>query len=110
MTGDRPYQYEIHTGPIDLGSVFVPLDTKNWKRPRILSVENLGGVLNIKISEELNERNVTSVEFVNQNEEPELPPNTFKINTRTHIAIDENYMYVWVPSQNRWKRSILSVW
>jgi hypothetical protein len=89
----------------------IQLDSKNWKRPRALTLEVLAGVLNVKVSDEvIYERNVTSVEYVNQEGNPEIPPNTFRVNTRTHIAVDDNYLYVWVPSLNRWKRLILSSW
>jgi len=112
MSENRPYQHDIYKPDdnVNLSSLFVTLDSKNWKRPRTLSLENLGGVLNIKFEEDLSERNVTSVEFINQDEFPTLPPNTFKVNTRTHIAVDENYLYVWVTSLNKWKRIILSSW
>lgn len=104
----RPYQYEkISSEEFDLSSIYIPIDSKNWKRPRALSLENLNGVLNIKV---VGEESVTSVEYINQEENPKLPPETFRVNTKTHIAVDENYIYVWVPSVSRWKRSILSQW
>lgn len=112
MDAKRPYQYEKATlgENINPKVTYIPIDSGNWKRPRILTIENFSGLLEIKFNEELLQRNVTSVDFVNQDVEPELPPNTFKVNTKTHIAIDDNYMYVWVPSKSRWKRIILSEW
>lgn len=94
----------------DFKNIFISIESKLWKRPGHLSLENLGGVLDIKINDEFKERNVTSVEYVNQEQNPNLPPNTFNVNTRTHIAVDENYLYVWIPSLKRWKRIILSDW
>ena len=95
----------------NLNNVFVQVESKGWRRPQTLTLENLGGILNVKVSEQIFvERNVTSVEYVNQEESPELPPNTFKVNTRTHIAVDDNYLYVWIPSLNRWKRTLLGTW
>lgn len=95
---------------LDLINTFVNVDSKLWKGPRPLSLQNLGGVLNIKIDDEINERNVTSVEYINQEENPKLPPETFNINLRTHIAVDENYLYVWIDSLKKWKRILLSDW
>ncbi len=108
MDDRRPHEFSPEES---LGDIFFPVESKNWRRPRTLTLQNLGGILSIKLSEEvLAERNVTAVQYVNQEENPELPPNTFAINTRTHIAVDDNYIYVWVPSLNRWKRAMLSIW
>jgi len=102
--------YEISEG-VNLADIFIEIESKSWRRPRTLTIQNLGGVLSVKLNEEaLAERNVTSVEYVNQEENPELPPDTFRVNTRTHIAVDDNYIYVWVPSLKRWKRALLSTW
>jgi len=94
---------------LNLTGTFIEIESKNWKRSRMLSLENLGGLLEVKV-QDISDRNVTSVEFTNQEEFPQLPPNAKKVNTRTHIAVDENYLYVWVPSLNRWKRTMLSFW
>jgi hypothetical protein len=107
---EKIYVYENTVSAEELVGCYVPVDSKNWRRPRALTLESLAGVLNVKVNEDIVDRNVTSVEYVNQESNPELPPNTFKINTRTHIAVDDNYLYVWVPSLNRWKRIILSSW
>jgi hypothetical protein len=97
------------TENLDLENTYIELESKSWKRHRMLSLENLQGVLEVKV-QDISDRNVTSVEYVNQEEFPELPPNTFNVNTKTHIAVDENYLYVWVPSLKRWKRTLLSNW
>jgi hypothetical protein len=108
MDDRRPHEFSPEES---LGDIFFSIESKNWRRPRTLTLQNLGGALSVQISEEvLAERNVTSVEYVNQESNPDLPPNTFRVNTRTHIAVDDNYIYVWVPSLNRWKRALLSIW
>jgi len=94
---------------VNLEDTYVQLESRSWKRPRMLSLENLNGVLSIKVAD-FADRNVTAVEFVNQNEYPDVPPNSFNVNTRTHIAVDDNYIYVWVPTAKRWKRALLSSW
>ncbi len=112
MESKRPYQYEKTNidEHIDPTTTYVPVDSGNWKRPRILTIKNFSGLLEIKFNNELLQRNVTAVDYVNQGENPELPPDTFQVNTRTHIAVDDNYIYVWIPSQSRWKRTILCEW
>ena len=109
MNDKRPYQYELNppSSKIDLQNVYVPIDSGAWKRPRAITVENLAGYLTVEVADDLN---VSAVEYVNQADSPETPPNTFRVNTRAHIAIDDNYLYVWIPSQNRWKRSLLAEW
>ena len=109
MPEKRPYQFEKFPPNVDLdlASVYVPLDSNGWKRQRIITLENLSGYISVKVHDDLN---VSAVEYVNQADSPETPPNTFRVNTRAHIAIDDNYLYVWIPSQNRWKRSLLAEW
>lgn len=109
----RPYLYDKITPDesLDLSGIIIPIDYRDWKRPRNLSIENLGGLLSIKINENLfKERNVTSVEYLNQEQNPELPPETYKVNLKTHIAVDDNYLYVWVETKKKWKRCLLSDW
>lgn len=106
----RPYQYTQITDGFDTKTTFVTIDAGGWKRPYALSLENLKGVLKVNVNEDLEERNVTSVEYKGQEENPLLPPNTLRVNTRTHIAVDDNYLYVWIPSLKRWKRTLLSGW
>lgn len=89
---------------------FIKVDSKDFQRPCTISLEVVGKILQISIDDEIFERNVTSVEFEGQDKDPTLPPNTFKISEKTHIAVDENYLYVWVPQLEKWKRMLLSDW
>ena len=109
MTDKRPYKLEKLSplSKIDPRNVYVPVESPGWKRPRILTIENLAGYLTVEVADDLN---VSAVDYVNQSDEPQRPPDTSRVNTRAHIAIDDNYLYVWVPSQKRWKRSLLSEW
>ena len=121
MGTERPHRLERADGTLDLSNVYIEVDHPSWSRPCTLTLETLGSSLQIKVNENyleqlvkndvlLKECNVTSVEVVNQNEFPFLPPHTFSVNVRTHIAIDENYLYVWVPQLSKWKRILLSDW
>ena len=56
------------------------------------------------------DRNLTSIKFSNQEDAPELPPDTEAIVERSYIAIDNNYLYIWLDSLKKWKRTPLSEW
>jgi uncharacterized protein YuzE len=104
---EKVFVYEEGVSPEELAGTFISIDSKNWRRPRAVTLDGLSEVLNIKVGED---KNVTAVEYVHQDDNPEIPPNTIKVDTKTHIAVDDNYLYVWVPSLNRWKRMLLSTW
>lgn len=46
--------------------------------------------------------------FNNQDVSINLPPKNASEVLAMHIAVDDNYLYVWV--KNRWKRTLLSNW
>jgi len=98
-----------HIIPKDLSKAFIPVDSKNWRKPKILSIQDLVNNININVSESRNS-NITAIKYTNQHSKPKLPPDTNRVDTKAHIAIDDNYIYVWVPALKRWKRSILSEW
>lgn len=95
---------------LNLEDTYININSKYWKEPKTLSLDNIGGLLSVNISEELNQKNVTCVEYSNQDKNPELPPETYNVDIKTHIAIDDNYLYVWIKSLKKWKRIILSNW
>jgi hypothetical protein len=115
MGVERPHRLERITQLNNLSDIFIEVDYPAWPRTCALTLEILNNTLQVKaneqyIDEKLRDQNVTSVEFINQNIDPSLPPNTFPVNVKTHIAVDENYLYVWVPISNKWKRILLSDW
>lgn len=89
---------------------FLPVDSNEWRKSGIISIEKLGKILQISIDEDILKRNVTAVKFSEQNEIAELPPESLPVDPKTHISVDENYLYVWVPQSKRWKRIPLSIW
>ena len=96
---------------ISLDGIFIPIDSAAWRKPYIISVERLGNAIQLKIDEEaLKTRNVTAVKFENQDLLPERPPESLSITDRTHIAINENFLYVWIPQVKKWKRIPLAEW
>jgi len=115
---ERPHRLE-KVSINDLAELFIEVDSPSWPRTCALTLEVLNNSLHIKANEDyldelvknkLIENNVVSVQFINQNENPTLPPNTFPLISKTHIAVDENYLYVWVPICDKWKRILLSDW
>lgn len=109
MKDERFYKNHI-IEKFDPSKTFIKVDGTSFRRPSSITLENVGKELKIRIEEDLSERNLTSVEFTNQNENPKLPPNSLPVVPKTHIAVDENYLYVWIPKISRWKRLLLSDW
>jgi hypothetical protein len=94
---------------IDLKNTVMKLDNGLWKVPLTISLERLGKELKVNIEEDISERNVSSIEENKNEKQPFIPPVTNPVQ-KTYITIDENYLYVWIPSQKRWKRALLSEW
>lgn len=101
---------EIGNLELDLENTFIDINSRIWKNPRTLSLENLGGVLSIKVNENIKGKNVSSIQFVDQNKQPNANPNKYKTIEKTYISVDDNYLYVWIPNLNKWKRILLSNW
>lgn len=107
---DRFYKEDKNAPEINKDKTFIQIDSGDWRKPYILSIERLGETLQIKLDRDLSNFNVTSVKFDNQNFVPERSPESLPITNKSHLAVDENYLYIWVPQSNRWKRVPLSIW
>ena len=98
----------------DPAKTFVQIDIELFRKPYIISLENIGNSLKLKFNNDINkfinERNVISVEYVDQAFNKELMPLNTPISKKTYISIDENYIYVWIPKLEKWKRVLLSDW
>ena len=101
--------YKVVDG-LDITKSFVLVDSASFKKPCTISLEKIGKAIEIKINEDIANKNVYSLEFSEQESNPQLPPNTLPLSTKTHISVDENYLYVWIPQSSRWKRILLSEW
>ena len=97
-------KYNIISDPsvIKGDRTFLTVDSKDWRTPQLLSLETLSKTL----PPPPENAGVSNVEFSNQDQEPEAPPGSSI--QKAYIAVDENYLYVWVNS--RWKRTPLSEW
>ena len=106
---DRIYRfYRAKTEELDHNTI-IPVDNTRWKATRGLTLELLGEKLQVVINEGLlDDRNVSSVAFNNQDQFPEVPPGVKK--ERAHLSVDENYLYVWIDSKKKWKRAPLADW
>ena len=94
--------------PID--NAFLPIDSGEWRKPYIISVERIGKAIQLRIDEDAAKRNVTAVKYSGQGLVPDLSPESLPVDSRTHLSVDENYLYVYVPQVQKWKRLPLSEW
>lgn len=95
---------------LDLNQIFVPLYSRGWRQPQSISLKNFADKIEISVNEEalskINPSSVSSVPASDIEIKPTAPPGSKMI--KSYIAIDENYLYVWVG--NRWKRTLLAEW
>lgn len=104
---DKQHQAE----EVDIDTTMVQIDNQSFRQPKIISVAGMAHSLNVQFSKELvKDRNLSILEFDSQEIEPEESPNPEAIVQKTFMAIDENFLYVWIPSLKKWKRIPLSNW
>ena len=101
--------YKVVEG-LDITKSFVLVDSVDFKKPCTITIEKIGQSIEIQLNEDIAGKNVYSMVFSEQESNPQLPPDTLPISAKTHISVDENYLYVWVPQSSRWKRIPLSEW
>jgi hypothetical protein len=107
---DRFFKGIRNLEQLDIVNSYVLVDNSGFKAPHVISVENIGKSLGLKIEGDLSAMNVSSVEMTGQESNPALPPDSVSFIPKTHIAVDENYLYVWIPKISKWKRLLLSDW
>ena len=111
MISERFYKGQETEEENNFLNCFLPIDNGSRKRPRIISVINLGNSIKLQLeNEKFADRNVSSLQFQKQDIEVDAMPEPSCLVEKSYIAISENYLYVWIPSLNRWKRTILSSW
>jgi hypothetical protein len=89
---------------------FIKIDGIDFKRPVAISASDLSKVLLSEIDEDMTRKNVSGVEFNGQDEDPTKEPEKISISDQINIAIDDSYLYIWVPSLKKWKRIMLGDW
>jgi len=60
----------------------------------------------LRVNTSVSSSNIHLVEFENQDTNPALPRHARKLDINLELAIDDNFLYVWI--KNRWKRIPLS--
>lgn len=102
----RYLQEKFDSRDINPVDTFISLESEKWRRPKRISLENIAGLLQVKVSEDKEECSVYGLKIENQEIEPLNPPG--EILQKTYISVDKNYLYVWV--ENKWKRIPLMDW
>lgn len=86
-------QPKIKVNKKEKANVFITVESPIWRQPNKIDVEALGEILEI---------NIGIVDFIDQDVSINRPPDTYPINSKLEIAVDKNFLYVWV--KDRWKR------
>jgi hypothetical protein len=91
-------------GPMGQNISFT-VDSPTWREPRHMDIGSLRDILDIpnKVDSSVN---IFAYKFKNQDIEPTLPPGSHKLDKSLELAVDDNFLYVWV--KHRWKRIPLS--
>ena len=99
---------------IDISNTYIQIDSDIFRKPYIISVETIGNLLQLKINnnliKDLSSKNVTSINYMGQDNNKDISPITGSPIEKTYISVDENYMYIWIDSLQKWKRILLSDW
>lgn len=94
---------KIDLNSVDINKSYVEIDGIGWRTPSHISVKGIMDFMQLDIPDGTN---VKLVAFVNQDISINTPPNTYPIEKDLQLAVDDNFLYVWI--KNRWKRVPLS--
>lgn len=104
------YQYVKDLSEITKEDTYILLDRGNWKKERSLSLSQLQDTIEINLENNIREKNVTSIKPLDIEQAPLKSPQIHSNLQSTYISVDENYLYVWIPQLQRWKRILMSEW
>jgi len=93
----------INIQNLDINNTFLEADGVGWRAPMHMSIKDIMDQMQLDIPEEANVRLVT---FEDQDTSINRPPNTYPLDHSLNLAVDENFLYVWI--NERWKRIPLS--
>lgn len=112
MDNDRIYKYQRieNLNEIQPDNTFIPVDNGEWKKKKALSIKQIGDTIQIVVEDDIRKKNVQSLQPTNIEKENSTPPHTIRHVEMTYISVDENYLYIWVPTLSKWKRIPLSDW
>jgi len=118
------------TNFINKDNIFIQIDSPNWRHPvkvplsvlsNEFSITNVykaidnqtlivdPSTLKVKINSSIFKNNVI-YEPLKENNNNYLPIPNDSCESRLFLRSDDNYLYVYVPSQQRWKRIKLTDW
>lgn len=110
---DRFFKNNVISG-FDPNTTFIRVDSPGFRSVSTISLERVGEILKIQVNEDLAKnleaKNVSSLEYSGQSENPFLFPSNMNISHVSYFSVDENYLYVWTEKLKKWKRIPLSDW
>ena len=110
MSLNRFYKEDKSLQDFSIDNTYVQVDSGDWRKPYIISIENIGNKISLKLNKDLSGLNVTSSKFEDQNLVVNRSPESLPITNKAFLAVDDNYLYVWIENLGRWKRVALTEW
>jgi len=90
-------------------NILIPIDSANWKTSRTISLNDFRTLIldpdSLKI---VFKPTVFAKKFIDQDASINRPPKTYPIDNSLHLAVDENYLYIWIEKNKSWKRILIS--
>ena len=101
----RKHDKKIKKEHIKTDDAFFIIDSPSWRTPGSIDIGSLREILEIPNAKN-SSANVFVYKFKDQDNDPTLPPGTTKLDKNLELAVDDNFLYIWI--KNRWKRVPLS--
>ena len=89
----------IDINTLNIDTTFLEVNANEWRQPQYIKLRAVLDAMDLTIPEAPNVRLVT---FDDQDVSINRPPNTYPIDHPLNLAVDENFLYVWI--NERWKR------
>jgi hypothetical protein len=93
----------VDINSLNIDTTFLEVDANTWRQPQYIKLRDILDTMDLTIPEAPNVKLVT---FEDQDVSINRPPNTYAVDHPLHLAVDENFLYVWI--NERWKRMPLS--
>lgn len=104
------YQHVKDISEIIPEDTYILVDKGNWKKERSISISQLKNSIGIDLENDIKEKNVTNIKPLDFEKDPQISPKSHHELQPTYISVDENYLYVWIPQIQKWKRILMSEW
>lgn len=93
----------VDINTLDLDKTFLEVDAQSWRETQYIPLRTVLDAMDLSIPDAPNVRLVT---FEDQDVSVNRPPNTYALDHPLNLAVDENFLYVWI--NERWKRVPIS--